>query len=257
MKLVTWNINSIRARLDILADWLQRREPDVLCLQETKVTDDLFPAAQLADLGYTAAFAGEKSYNGVAILTRGPATDVRIEFPLASNVDRRLISCAYQGVRVYCAYFPNGRGVDTEHYAAKLQWIDALGELIFGALPEPGVDHVALLGDFNVAPEPRDVYSVEKMEGQLHFTIQERETLQRLLERGFVDSFRALRPEPGIYSWWDYRINMFKRKLGLRIDHVWTTPALAARAVEAYVDIEERAREHASDHAPVLVEFDV
>jgi exodeoxyribonuclease-3 len=131
--------------------------------------------------------------------------------------------------------------------------MDALGDLIFAraAPSEP----IALLGDFNVAPDPRDVYSVEAMEGRIHFTVEERSTLQRLLERGFVDTFRQLRSEAGLYSWWDYRMNMFKRKLGLRIDHVWATPDLAAQAVDAFVDIEERAKERTSDHAPVVVDF--
>lgn len=252
MKLATWNINSIRARMDLVGDWLQRQQPDVLCLQETKVVDELFPLAPLSDLGYNAAFAGEKSYNGVAILTRGPVSDVRLDFPLETNADRRLLSCVYEGVRVYCAYFPNGRDPASEHFQTKLRWIDALGDLIFGAgSSEP----VALLGDFNVAPEPRDVFSVEAMEGRIHFTVEERSTLQRLLDRGFVDVFRAVRPEDGIYSWWDYRMNMFKRGLGLRIDHVWTTPALAANVADAFVDKAERGKDHASDHAPVVVDL--
>jgi exodeoxyribonuclease-3 len=243
--------------MDLLTDWLQRRQPDVVCLQETKVVDELFPVAPIADLGYSAAFTGERTYNGVAILSRGPLSDIRMEFPLETNADRRLISGVYEGVRVYCAYFPNGRDPASEHFQIKLRWIDALGDIIFRDAGSSASEPTVLLGDFNIAPEPRDVFSVEAMEGRIHFTLEERATLQRLLDRGFVDAFRLIRQEPGIYSWWDYRMNMFKRKLGLRIDHTWVTPQLAPKTVDAYVDVEERAREHASDHAPVLIELDV
>lgn len=257
MKLATWNINSIRARIDLLADWLRRADPDVLCLQETKVVDEMFPVDTLAELGYSAAFSGEKSYNGVAILTRGPLTEVRSEFPLSSNADCRLITGVYEGLRVYCAYFPNGRVPHSEHFHAKLQWIDGLGDLIFGARSASGADGepVALLGDFNVAPEPRDVYDVKAMEGQIHFTVEERTALTRLLDRGFVDAFRICRPEPGLYSWWDYRQGAFRRNLGLRIDHAWVSAALGPRVGDASIDVDERRKERASDHAPLTIEI--
>lgn len=257
MKLATWNINGIRARLDALIAWIESNQPDVLCLQETKVVDELFPVDAVQSTGYSVAYAGQKSYNGVALVSREPLTHVRTEFPIATNEDRRLISGICQGVRVYSAYFPNGRSPQSEHYQLKLQWIENLGQLILGDLsPDPlPRPNVALLGDFNVAPDERDVYSVSAMEGQIHFTLPERAALERLLELGFVDAFRVASPQPGIYSWWDYRMNAFKRDLGLRIDHVYTSSGLASRASAAYVDKEERGRERASDHAPVVVEF--
>lgn len=254
MKLATWNINSIRARLGLLTDWLQRLQPDVLCVQETKVVDELFPTAALAEVGYHAVFAGEPAYNGVAILSRDPLADVRVEYPLPMRTDKRLISGVYRGVRIYCAYFPNGREPDSEHFQYKLQWIDALGELVLGQLPG-GHGPIVLLGDFNVAPEPPDVYDPVALEGKIHFTGEERAALKALLGRGLVDDFRVCRPEPGLYSWWNYRQGMFRRNLGLRIDHVWSTPGLAERVVAADIDREERAKPSPSDHAPVMVEF--
>ena len=258
MKLATWNINGIRARLEILLDWIERNQPDVLCLQETKVADEQFPIDALRATGYAVAYAGQKSYNGVALVSREPLSDVRIEFPIATNEDRRLISGIYRGIRVYSAYFPNGRAPESEHYQFKLRWIENLGQLILGDLsPDPPPrPEVALLGDFNVAPEERDVYSVSAMEGQIHFTVPERAALQNLRELGLIDAFRAVRSESGIYSWWDYRMNAFRRDLGLRIDHVYTSPNLASRATSACSQKDERGRERASDHAPVVVEFE-
>lgn len=254
MKLATWNVNSIRARIDLLGDWLVRQRPDVVCLQETKVVDELFPEDPLAAAGYRAAYTGERTYNGVAILSLVPLEDVRVEYPLDGNLDRRLISGVCQGVRVYSAYFPNGRDPATEHFQAKLQWIDALGELLFGA---PAEIPIALLGDFNVAPEPRDVYDPEAMAGRIHFHPDERAALKRLLDRGLVDAFRVCREEAGLFSWWDYRQGAFRRNLGLRIDHVYTSPGLAAKAVGAFIDRDERRKPSCSDHAPVVVQLDV
>ena len=255
MKLATWNVNSIRARIDLLGDWLARQQPDVVCLQETKVVDELFPVESMAAAGYRSTFVGERTYNGVAILTRDPLEDVQVAFPLTGNTDCRLISGVYHGIRVYSAYFPNGRAPDTEHYAAKLRWIDGLGELVMGrgAADLP----IALLGDYNVAPEPRDVYDPAAMEGRIHFTLDERAAIQRLLDRGLIDAFRVNRDEAGIYSWWDYRQGAFRRNLGLRIDHVFTSPVLAEHVIAAEVDVVERRKAGCSDHAPVIVELDI
>ncbi|MPZ13542.1 MAG: exodeoxyribonuclease III [Chloroflexi bacterium] len=254
MLLATWNINSIRARIELLSDWLERRRPDVVCLQETKVVDELFPVGTLGQLGYHAAFVGEKSYNGVAILSREPLADIRVGFPLPTNHDQRLISGIIGGIRVYSAYFPNGRDPLSPHYEEKLAWIDGLGDLIVEERA-PNGNSIALLGDFNVAPEPRDVYSPEEMEGHIHFTLGERAALKGLLDRGLVDAFRLRRTESGLYSWWDYRAAAFRRNLGLRIDHVWATPELAPRVTDAFIDIDERRKEHCSDHTPVVVEL--
>ena len=245
--------------METVLDWLRRREPDVLGLQETKVTDDLFPSEALAEIGYSSVFVGGKTYNGVALVSREPPTDVRIEYPLPDLPEPRLISAVYRGIRVYSAYFPNGRSPESEHFQTKLQWIDALGGLIFAESAEgPGSPTpIALMGDFNVAPEPRDVYDPVAMEGRVLYTPSERAALERLRERGLVDAFRARRDEDGLYSWWDYRAGMFRRNLGLRIDHVWTTPDLATHVVDASIDRDERRKPSPSDHAPVVVELDI
>jgi len=256
VKLATWNVNSIRARLDLVLDWLQRRRPDVLCLQETKVVDDLFPAQAFSEIGYFTVHSGQQTYNGVGILSLEPVTDVRRDFPLADNDERRLISGVVRGLRVYSAYIPNGRDPLHPFFPVKLAWIDALGDLLLGqgrARQEP----VMLMGDFNVAPEPRDVYDPVALEGKIHFSAEEHAALERLRERGLVDAFRVRRPEDGLYSWWDYRQGAFRRNLGYRIDHIWITPDLTDRVVDAYIDRDERAREHSSDHAPVVVELEL
>ena len=254
VKIATWNVNSIRARIDLVADWLVRQHPDLVCLQETKVVDDLFLVDAIAAAGYRAAFAGERTYNGVAILMREPLEDVRVDFPLADNPDRRLISGVCQGIRFHSAYFPNGRAPGTEHFLAKLRWIDALGELV---VRSRDASPVVLLGDFNVAPEPRDVYDPVAMEGQIHFTPDERAAIQRLLDRGLVDAFRIACEDAGVYSWWDYRAGAFRRNLGLRIDHVFASAVLADHVTAAAVDVDERGKPSCSDHAPVIVELDL
>ncbi|HVA26324.1 MAG TPA: exodeoxyribonuclease III [Chloroflexota bacterium] len=252
MRVATWNVNSLRLRLERVADWLRRVDPDVVALQETKVVDDLFPAEALAEAGYQAAFAGEKSYNGVALLAKQPLAGVRVEYPLAENGAKRLISGQIGDTRFYSAYFPNGRSPGTPFYDEKVRWIDALGEMVQREAQQRGV---VLLGDYNVAPRPIDVYDPELLESHIHFTPGERATLDRLAERGLSDAFRLIRQEAGQYSWWDYRQGMFRRNLGLRIDHCWVTAQLAARVTDAFIDKPERAKDSASDHAPVVVEF--
>lgn len=252
MKLATWNVNSIRARLDLLVDWLQRQRPDILALQETKVVDQLFPAAVLAEIGYEAAFVGEKTYNGVALLTHEPLEGVRVDYPLGGNAEARLISGVAAGIRVYSAYFPNGRDPESAHFPQKLAWIDGLAELV-----TQGDTPVAILGDYNVAPEPRDVYDPVALDGKLHFHPDERAALQRLMSVGLVDAFRLCRSEDKLYSWWDYRAGMYRRNLGLRIDHAWISSALADKVVDAFIDKAERSKDHASDHAPLVIELEV
>ena len=242
-----------------VTDWLKRQQPDVLAMQETKVTDDLFPSEALADIGYSSVFVGGKTYNGVALVSREPPTDVRIEYPLPDIPEPRLISAVFNGMRIYSAYFPNGRSPDSEHFQMKLRWIDALGPLIFAeAKEEPGTRMpMALMGDFNVATEPRDVYDPVALDGRVLYHPDERAALQRLSQRGLVDAFRVRRDEAGLYSWWDYRQGMFRRNLGLRIDHIWTTPELATRVSDAYIDRDERRKPTPSDHAPLVVDLDV
>ncbi|MFI5269479.1 MAG: exodeoxyribonuclease III [Chloroflexota bacterium] len=252
MRVATWNINSLRLRLERVVEWLGRVQPDVLALQETKVVDELFPAAALLEAGYQPAFAGEKTYNGVALLAKQPLAGVRIEYPLAENAAKRLISGAVGGTRFYSAYFPNGRAPETPFYDEKLRWIDALGELIS---QEAQQRNVVLLGDYNIAPKPIDVYDPELLETHIHFTPAERSTLDHLAARGLTDAFRLIRQEAEQYSWWDYRQGMFRRNLGLRIDHCWVTAQLVPRVTDAFIDKPERRKDSASDHAPVVVDF--
>jgi exodeoxyribonuclease III len=252
MRLATWNVNSIRARLDTLLAWLDRRQPDVVCLQETKVVDELFPRAALADFGYTAAISGEKTYNGVAILSREPLTDVQCVFPLEGNTDCRLIAGTLRGLRVYCAYFPHGRDPLGPTFLPKLAWIEGLGNIVFADR-----NPLIVMGDFNVAYDPRDVFDPIAMEGIIHYTPEERAAVQRLLDRGLVDAFRLRHEEGGHYTWWDYRQGSFRRNLGWRIDHAFVTPDLVDRVSDAVIDKEERAKPQASDHVPLVVELDV
>ena len=253
MKLATWNVNSIRARIDHLVEWLDRRQPDVLCLQETKVVDDLFPIDALAEHGYQAAFFGERTYNGVAILSREPVSDVRTAYPFEGNTDCRLISANLRGIRVYSAYFPNGRNPLDPWFPIKLAWIDGLGDIVFADGGQP----LVLLGDYNVAPEPIDVYDPVALEGKIHFTEDERAAVHRLLDRGLVDAFRVINQEGNQYTWWDYRQGAFRRNMGYRIDHAFVTPDLAERVVNAFIDRDERTKSQASDHAPLVIELDV
>jgi len=252
VKLATWNVNSIRARLDHLLDWLARRQPDVLCLQETKVVDELFPVAALTDVGYSAAYFGERTYNGVAILSREPLTEVQCSYPLAENTDCRVIAGTLRGLRIYCAYFPHGRDPLGPTFLPKLAWIEGLGDLIFN-----DSSPLIVMGDFNVAYDPRDVFDPVAVEGTIHFTPEERAALQRMLERGLVDAFRLRHEEGGQYTWWDYRQGSFRRNLGWRIDHAFVTADLAERVVDAYIDRDERAKPQASDHAPLVIELDL
>jgi exodeoxyribonuclease-3 len=252
VKLATWNVNSIRARLERLTDWLAREQPDVVCLQETKVVDELFPVAALSELGYHAAFSGERTYNGVAILSREPLTDVVCPFPLEDNVDHRVIAGTLRRLRIYCAYFPHGRDPLGPTFLPKLAWIEGLGELVF-ADRSP----LIVMGDFNVAPDSLDVFDPVAMEGVIHYTQEERASVHALLDRGLVDAFRLRHEEGGHYTWWDYRQGSFRRNLGWRIDHAFVTPDLADRVADAFIDRDERAKAQASDHAPLVVELAV
>ncbi len=252
MRVATWNINSLRLRLDRVLEWLGRVQPDVLALQETKVPDTLFPADAIRGAGYYAAFAGEKSYNGVALITKVPLEGVRGEYPLLENAAKRVISGVVKEVRVYSAYFPNGRAVDTMFYDEKLSWIDSLGDLIEAELDKRPV---ILMGDFNVAPEEIDVHSPRYWSTRVLFSPPEREALQRLAGKGLVDAFRLVNKEAKQYSWWDYRPPMLQRNLGLRIDHCWVAASLSGQVLNAFIDREERAKPVPSDHAPVVVDL--
>jgi exodeoxyribonuclease-3 len=254
MQLATWNINSLKVRLPQVLDWLNAHPVDVLCLQETKLRDENFPREALTQAGYEPVFAGQPSYNGVAILGRretvGAPTEVLVGNPHFEDSQQRLISATIGGLRVVCAYFPNGQAVGSEKFDYKLRWIDALIEwLAQRAAP------TVLLGDYNIAPEDRDVHDPEKWAGQIHCSEEERRRFAALLELGFVDAFRLFEQPPKQYSWWDYRMLGFRRNAGLRIDHILCDSSLAAAVTACTIDREPRKREQPSDHTPVIVEL--
>jgi len=254
LRIATWNVNSLRVRLETLGPWLTQDGPDVVCLQETKVTDDLFPIQALADLGYQAVFTGQKTYNGVALLSRLPITDVIPALPGAPLEDeKRFIAATIAGVQVINVYVPNGQAVGSPKFVYKLAWLQSLQTFLATAYtPE---DVVLVCGDFNIAPEARDVYDAAKAEGEILFHPDERAAFARLLAWGLHDTLRLHRQEGGLYSWWDYRALAFQRNLGFRIDHILVTPPLAARCTTVTLERELRKLPKPSDHIPVVAIF--
>lgn len=254
MKIATWNVNSIRARLPRLLDWLGRQQPDVVCLQETKVVDALFPRADLEALGYQCVFTGQKTYNGVAVLSRTPAVEVLRDLPgEPAGSERRFLAVDVAGVRVVCVYVPNGREADSPHWLAKLEWLERLRAFLADSLAT--VPELVVCGDFNIAPGDADVWDVALWQGQNLFTGQEKAMFDRLLDLGLTDTLRHHQPGPGVFTWWDYRNGALHRGWGLRIDHILASAALAGRLLKAEVDREARKGSQPSDHAPVIADF--
>lgn len=256
--IATWNVNSLKVRLAHLLDWLGTHRVDVVCLQETKLTDEVFPAEALAAAGYAAHYSGQKTYNGVAILTRRETVSdvaaVQVNLPNYADEQRRLIAATLAtplgALRVIDGYFPNGQAVGSDKYAYKLAWLAALTEWLQGELAAH--PQLALLGDFNIAPEPRDVHDPAAWEGQVLFSEPERAAFRALVGLGLQDSFRLFEQPERSYTWWDYRNLAFRRKMGLRIDHILVSAALAPRVQAVAIDLEPRRREQPSDHAPVI-----
>ena len=254
MILATWNVNSVLARLPLVLRWLEQERPDVLCLQETKCADAKFPAAALAELGYGAETYGQPTYNGVAIVSRLPLSEVERGLPDDEpGAQARVIAAKVKGVRVVNAYFPNGGFVGSDKYDFKLEWMRRLRKYFDSNYERK--QKVLLCGDFNVAPEDRDVHNPKLWEGRILFSRPEREALKNIEQWGFTDGFRLHNQEGKQFSWWDYRQGAFRRNLGLRIDHVWVSESLAALATGARIDKETRGWERPSDHAPVVAEF--
>jgi exodeoxyribonuclease-3 len=253
VKLATWNVNSLKVRLPHLLDWLGKHAPDVVCLQETKTEDASFPVAALAGAGYSAAFAGQKTYNGVAIVARAPLTDVTAGIPGFEDDQKRVLAATVGGVRVVCAYVPNGQAVGSDKYEYKLRWLRAFADWLKAELERN--PQLAVLGDYNVAPEDRDVHDPKLWQGQVLCSEAERAGFRRLLELGFKDAFRLFEQPERSFTWWDYRMNQFKRGMGLRIDHILLSPALAERCTACAIDVEPRRLERPSDHAPVVAEI--
>jgi exodeoxyribonuclease-3 len=257
MKLVTWNVNSLNVRLQRLVDWLAAHRPDVACLQETKLEDDRFPHDAIAGAGYRSFVHGQRTYNGVALVVReGLAVDdVSTGLSGFPDPQRRVIAATIAGVRVICAYVPNGQAPGTDKYAYKLAWCDAASAMLRDAL----VQHprLAFAGDMNIAPQPEDVHDPALWEGQIHFSEPERQRFRDWIALGLVDSFRLFHQPPQTFSWWDYRMLAFPKNRGLRIDHVLLSPALAERCTAVRIDRNARKGEKPSDHAPVIAELDV
>ncbi|WP_131110645.1 exodeoxyribonuclease III [Sulfuricystis thermophila] len=253
MKIATWNVNSLKVRLPHLIGWLATAQPDVVCLQETKTEDAGFPFAELAAAGYHAIHNGQKTYNGVAILSRTEPADIVRELPGFADAQKRLLAATVGPVRFVCAYMPNGQAVGSDKYAYKLQWLDALARWLGEEMRRH--PQLALLGDFNIAPEDRDVHDPLAWQGQVLCSEPEREAFRRLLGLGLVDAFRLFDQPEKSFSWWDYRMMAFRRNHGLRIDHILVSPELAARCKNCFIDKAPRKLERPSDHAPVVAEF--
>ena len=250
MKIATWNVNSLSVRLPQVLDWLQAQSPDVLALQETKLVDAKFPHAALAEVGYTSVCFGQPTYNGVALLARKPLQEVQRGIPGFEDPQARVIAATVDDVRVVGAYFPNGQAPDSDKFAYKMRWLDALQVWLNAELQQHA--KVALVGDFNIAPEDRDVFDPVAWAGQIHCTPEERGHFAALLGLGMVDAFRAFDQPPKSWSWWDYRNLAFRKNQGLRIDHILISKALLPALQSCTIDKAPRKNERPSDHAPVI-----
>lgn len=253
MKIASWNVNSLKVRLPHLEAWLAARQPDVLVLQETKCEDAAFPAEAIRAMGYQVAYAGQKTYNGVAVLAKGAIEDVQVGIPGFEDEQKRVIAATVDGVRVVDLYVVNGKAVGDEKYAYKLRWLEALHGWLEGEIARH--PRLAVLGDFNIAPDDRDVHDPVAWRDEILCSVPEREALGRVLALGLHDSFRLFNDEAGHFSWWDYRAAGFRRNLGLRIDLALISDALKPQCVGSVIDREPRTWERPSDHAPVVVEL--
>jgi exodeoxyribonuclease-3 len=251
----SWNVNSLKVRLPQLTDWLGATPVDVIGLQETKLTDENFPQAQIESLGYHLVRSGQKTYNGVALLSRQPIADAKFDLDGLDDPQRRVAIGTSGGVRYVNLYVPNGQAVGSEKYAYKLRWLDALHRTLEAELAAHR--HVVVMGDFNIAPDDRDVHDPQAWAGQILCSEAERGALQKLLALGLSDSFRLFDQPPASFSWWDYRQAGFRRNLGLRIDLILASQTLRSACRASTVDTEPRRAERPSDHAPVVASFDL
>ncbi|MEQ1601063.1 MAG: exodeoxyribonuclease III [Methylophilaceae bacterium] len=253
MKLATWNVNSLNVRLPHVLDWLVAQQPDVLCLQETKQEDSKFPYAALAEAGYNALHSGQKTYNGVAILSRQPQTDILVGIPDFADEQKRVVAATVNDIRIVCAYIPNGQAVDSDKYQYKLRWLEALTSWLQQELKT--YPKLVLLGDYNIAPEDRDVHDPAAWIGQVLVSPPERAAFQKLAALGLHDSFRLFEQAEASFSWWDYRMAAFRRNLGMRIDHILLSTPLVSTCKSCWIDKAPRKLERPSDHTPVVVEL--
>ncbi len=253
MRIATWNVNSLRVRLPQLLEWLPGAQLDVLAMQETKLVDADFPAEAFAALGYQVLFSGQKTYNGVALLARAPGTGIITDIPGLDDPSRRVLAATIAGVRVVNLYVPNGQAPDSDKYQYKLRWLAALKDWLGEEIRQHA--QLLVLGDFNIAPEDRDVHDPAKWVGSVHVSEPERQALRALEALGLSDVFRRFEQPPGTFSWWDYRMLAFRRNHGLRIDLILASEALAATCSACVIDRTPRKAERPSDHAPVVADF--
>ena len=256
MKIATWNVNSIRLRLEPMIEWQTRTGTDVLCVQETKVIDGDFPVEAIKNAGYQVAFFGQKSYNGVAIISKHEITDVQKGFRDDDDEQpKRLIAATINDVRIVNTYIPNGTELWTDKFTFKLDWLQRLRRMFDDECKLN--KNVLLCGDFNVAPDELDVWSVPAWQGKLHFSKPERAAIHHVKQWGFVDAFRRMNGDAQEFSWWNYREGAWQRNQGLRIDHIWVSPPLAEQCTGCWIDKGPRGGERPSDHTPVVAEFTV
>ncbi|MEK7792411.1 MAG: exodeoxyribonuclease III [Pseudomonadota bacterium] len=253
MKLATWNVNSLNVRLHQVIDWMNVNKPDILCLQETKLQDENFPQDEIVRIGYQTVFVGQKTYNGVAILSKQTGNDIVAAIPYFDDIQKRVIAGTYGGIRVISIYVPNGDTVGSEKYNYKLSWLPALQKWLQQELRV--YPKLVVLGDFNIAPDDRDVHDPALWEGKVLCSEHERTAYKALLNLGLVDSFRLFEQPEKSYTWWDYRMMAFRRNQGLRIDHILLSTELASVCTACTIDKSTRKLERPSDHAPVMVEL--
>lgn len=254
MKIASWNVNSLKVRLPQVLTWLESQQPDVLALQETKLVDDAFPFDAINEAGYEVVFCGQKTYNGVAIIAKTKPEDVVCDIANLDDPQRRIIAATVDDIRIVNLYVVNGQAPGTEKFAYKLNWLKHVTEFLNQQLND--YQNVIVLGDFNIAPDDRDVHDPDYWHEKILCTTEERQAYTEILNLGFQDTFRFLHDDGGFYSWWDYRMNKFARGMGLRIDLILAADEVSETLQSAYIDVEPRKDERPSDHAPVVAEFD-
>jgi len=254
MKIASWNVNSLKVRLEQVVQWCETEQPDVLALQETKTVDEQFPVEAIEQAGYQVVYSGQKTYNGVAILSRSTAEDVVTDIPDLDDPQRRILAATVDGVRVINLYVVNGKEVGSDKYEYKLHWLDKVTQYIESQTQQ--YSDVVVLGDFNIAPDDRDVHDPESWRDKILCSGPERDALQRIMQLGLSDSFRLHHDDAGIFSWWDYRAAGFRRGLGLRIDLILSSDSLSSCCRDSWVDVDPRTWERPSDHTPVVADFE-
>ena len=255
MKIATWNVNSLRVRLPHVLDWLSTAKPDLLGIQETKTPDENFPVDEIKEAGYNVIFSGQKTYNGVTVISKEKAEDIVTDIPGLDDPQRRVLGATYGSLRFLNLYIPNGSEVGSEKYTYKLDWLDKMIAYVEKQLKEH--EQFIMVGDFNIAPEDIDVHDPEEWIGSVLVSDEERKRFQQLIQLGLHDSFRLFDQEEKLFSWWDYRAAGFRRNRGMRIDHILVSDALKDKCTASYIDKEPRKLERPSDHTPVVLEIDI